>query len=270
MPASSSHRLDVDDDVALRAAPRWTAASTASATACPWPTAAPGATANHDVGKVAPGRVAHPQPADVDRRLDPRDRLARRLGGLRGSVVHEHVDVPPDQPHRREEDEARDEQRRQRVAVRIAGGRRRETGEDRGRAEQVAAEVERVRLQRRAPEAPGRAQRDRRAARVDGDHDTSTRTSTRPRRPPTRAARQPGDGEAGDEQAQGDQDRRLSQRGEVLRLPVAVLVGRIGRPHCDSDREQREQSRDKVRSRMEGLREQPERAAREPGYELQQ
>ena len=37
-------RLDVDDDVGVRAARRSTAASTASAAACPWPTAAPGGT----------------------------------------------------------------------------------------------------------------------------------------------------------------------------------------------------------------------------------
>ena len=54
-----------------------------------------------------------------------------------------------------------------------------------------------------------------------------------------------------------DEHRRLGQRGQVLRLPVSVVVPAIGRPHRVPDREEGEQRGDEVGARMHRLGEQP-------------
>ena len=51
---------------------RSTASSTASAAAWPWPTAADRRDADHDVRELAAARLAHPQPAQLDRRARAR------------------------------------------------------------------------------------------------------------------------------------------------------------------------------------------------------
>ena len=61
-----------------------------------------------DIGELAPGRLAHPQPAELDGRLERPDRVARRLMRLRGDAVHEDVDVPAHQASRRGQHEDRD------------------------------------------------------------------------------------------------------------------------------------------------------------------
>ncbi len=50
--------------------------------------------ADDDVREVPPARLAHPQAAELHARLEPGDRRPRRLLGLGGNPVHEHVDVP--------------------------------------------------------------------------------------------------------------------------------------------------------------------------------
>ena len=110
-----------------------------------------------------------------DRRLDPCDRRTRGLLGVGRGVVHQHVDVAADQPCRRQEHERGDEERRDRVSLGEAGRRGDEAREDGERADEVAAEVERVREQRLAPVAPRRSQRDDRPAEVDRQHEPDDR-----------------------------------------------------------------------------------------------
>ena len=57
--------------------------------------------ADHDVGERAAGRLAQPEPAHLDRRIERRDRGPRCANGIRRRPVHEHVDVAPDQARRR-------------------------------------------------------------------------------------------------------------------------------------------------------------------------
>ena len=60
-----------------------------------------------------------------------------------------------------------------------------------------------------------------------------------------------------------DEERRLGERGEVLRLAVAVLVRDVGGPRRDADREEREQRRDEVGARVQRLGDEPEAVGRE-------
>ena len=123
------------------------------------------------VGERPPRRLAQAQPLELDRRLDAGDRGAGRRLLVGGCLVHEHVDVAPDQPRRRHEHERGDEERGDRVAAGIAGrggDQPREHGE---RAGEVAAEVECVRAERLAAVAPRRPERDDGAAEIDREHD---------------------------------------------------------------------------------------------------
>src|SRR3970282_1224430 len=80
--------------------------------------------------------------------------------------------------------------------------------------------------------------------------------------------RKPGDGGTRDEGADAGQEGGLGERGEVLRLPVAVGMPAV----CGSDRyrdgEEREQRGREVGPRMSGLGEEAEAAARKTGGEL--
>ena len=127
--------------------------------------------ADHDVGELAAARLAHAEPAHLDRRAQLADRRERGRLGLRGRAIHQHVDVRLDQPRGGEQHEHADEERGDRVAVLVAVVREDEPDEHRERAEQVAAEVQRVRRERRALVAPRGPPRDDRAAEVDRDHD---------------------------------------------------------------------------------------------------
>ena len=75
--------------------------------------------ADHDVGELAAAGLAHPQPPQLDRRPQRVDRSERGRFGLGGRTVHQHVDVDLDQPRRGREHEHADEERRDRVAVRV-------------------------------------------------------------------------------------------------------------------------------------------------------
>ena len=77
---------------------RSTAASTASAAACPWPTAASGETPITTSAKWRPAAERIRSRRSSTGGLDRRDRLPRRLLGVGRRAVHQHVDVPPHQP----------------------------------------------------------------------------------------------------------------------------------------------------------------------------
>ena len=263
MPAVSSGSTCTTTSLRGRAA--CTASSTLSAAAWPCPTAAPGRHADHDVRELASARFAHPQPLEVDHRADARDRGARRRLRLDRDAVHQHVDVRAHQARGGGEHERGDEQRRDRVGVVVAGANEQQADEHGGRAEQVAEEVERVRLERRAVELARGAPGDDRAARVDHDHDADD-----DERVPggvdlnVRRSREALDGAEGDEDAHEHEDRCFRERGEVLRLAVPVLVPFVGRPRGDADGEEREQRRDEIRAGVKRLGEEREAVRREP------
>ncbi len=176
----SSQRLDVDDDVGFGSA-RSTASSTASAAAWPWPTAAPGETPITTSANWRPPawRMRSRRSSTAGR--SPRSHRARPPR-LRRRAIHQHVDVHLDQPRGREQHEHADEERRDRVAVRVPAAREEQPDEHGERAGEVAREVERVRRERGAAVAPRRAPRDGRAAEVDREHDADrprTRTTRR-------------------------------------------------------------------------------------------
>ena len=81
-------------------------------------------------------------------------------------------------------------------------------------------------------------------------------------------ADEPRDRHARDGEADRDEERRLGERGEVLRLPVAEGMARVGGAHRDGDGEEREQRGAEVGSRVRRLGEEAEASAREPGAEL--
>ena len=134
---------------------------------------------------------------------------------------------------------------------------------------QIAPEVERVREERIAAIAASGAQGDRRPHGVDRDHEPDRRE-----RPPGRVhlgldrTGQASDREAGDQDADEDQERGLGERREMLGLPVAPRMSGVRGANRDRDGEEREQRGREVRARVRGLREQPEAPAREPGREL--
>ena len=246
-----------------------TARSTASAAACPWLTAAPYVDADHDVGEVAPRRLPHAQPSQLHGRLYADDRLARRLLGVRGSAVHQDVDVAAHQPRGREQDEGGDEERRDRVRPRVARSHEEQTDEHRERAGEVTAEVHGVRRERRARIGARHSPRGRRPGEVDAD-DHADYEKRVPGCVDRRATvDEPHDCAPGDEDAGDDEDRALGERREVLGLAVPVLVSRIGGPHGDADGEEREQSSDEIRSRIGRRRDEGEAVGRETGAELQ-
>ena len=77
------------------------------------------------------------------------------------------------------------------------------------------------------------------------------------------------DGERRDGDADEREHSRLRQCGEVLGLPVPVLVPFVGRPAGDADREEREQRGDEVGAGVQRLGDQPEAAADQAGAELE-
>ncbi len=108
-----------------------------------------------------------------------------------------------------------------------------------------------------------------RATSID-DHEPDGR-----KRPPHRVdlaldpAGEPGNRESPDSDAEQREDARLGERGEMLGLPVAVLVAPVGGASRDAEGEEREQGGDEVGPRVDGLGDEPQRAGAEPRHELQ-
>ena len=93
--------LDVDDDVRLRAARAESPSSTRVGGRVPLPDRRARRDRDHDVGEVAPGRRADPQPPQ--RRPAGSIPAIAALAACSASgrrAVHQHVDVPPHQPQR--------------------------------------------------------------------------------------------------------------------------------------------------------------------------
>ena len=260
--------LDVHDDVAFRKRTLHGRLDPISGRV-PLPHGRAGRDTDHDVRERAPAGLAQPEPPEDDGRVEPVDRLPRGVDRTRGGAVHQDIDIAPDEPGRGGDDEDGHEQRGDRVTLGEAGPRRGEPRDDRQRPEQVGAEVDRVGEDRRARVPSCRPVGDDRPRDVDRDHESGCCE-----RPPggVDVERDPsgesGDGERADDDGDEHEEGGLGERGEVLRLPVAVevrLVRGLGRP---SDREEREQGRDEVGPRVGGLCDEPEAAGRQPGREL--
>ena len=222
-----------------------------------------------DVGEVAPGRPPHPEPAQLHAGLELLDRRERRLARRRRRAVHEHVDVPLDQPGGRGEDEHADEERRDRIPLGVAGARGEQPDEDGERAREVAAEMEDVHGERRALVAARRPEGDVGPARVhdDDDSDDAEREGVDVHLVP--ALDKTEDRACRDDERGHDEDRGLGERAEVLRLAVPVRMADVGRPAGDPDREEGQEGGDEVRSRVGRLREKAEAARVDPRHELE-
>ena len=239
----------------LSGSARCTAASTRSAAACPWPTAAPGETPMTTSANVRPPawrrRSRRTTTGGSSRSIAARAATTASAGArsiststlrrisrtaattTRKATNSAAIESPSGKP-------ARAASRPPRTAMVPS---------------EVGAEVDSVRQQRRARVAPCGAVRDERPRDVDRDHDRMRR------RTPTRRARHrarsspPGARRRGPATTSGDEDqeRSLGERGEMLCLAVAVEVPLVGRLHRDADREEREQRRDEVGARVGGL-----------------
>ena len=232
-------RLDVHDDVASRAAPAGPPPRPRRQPRAPSPTGDVGETPITTSANCRPAACRIRSRRSSTRGAERSDRRARRLLGIGRSAIHQDVDVPAHQPRRSDQHEHGDEERRERVAVRMACPHEQQPEEDRHRSGQVAREVERVRGERRAPGALRHPPRHHRAARVDDDHDADrgehVPVGVHVRGP---RAEEPLEGPDADQDARSREERRLGERREMLRLPVPVLVRDVGGPARDAEREE--------------------------------
>ena len=224
----------------------------------------------HDhVGEVAARGLAQAQAAELDFVAEVGDRPLGRRARLQRRAVHQHVGVLQQQAPGGGEDQRRDRQRRDRVGLAETSLDRDEADQHDDRARHVGREVERVGAQRGAPEAPRRPQRDGDPARVDeqrhGDHRELVPADAGRSRAVDQVA-DPGDAH---EDPSGEQDRRLSQRSEVLRAPVPVGVLRVRGPATEPHREERERGGDDVAAGLDPRGDQPEAAGRHADPELE-
>ena len=210
-------RLDVDDDVAVGQRPvhrvldrvgRGVALADRRARR----------DGDHDVRELLPRGLAHPQAPQLDPGQRP-DRGQRRLLRVGRDPVHQDVDVDAHQPSRGEQHEPGHEQRRRRVGPVVALARGDEAEQHGRRAGEVAREVERVRLQRRAPVAAAGAVRDGRAHGVDDDHDR------RPRAAPSRV---------GSTWPLASPNRRQSARQAISRLATTRIAASASAARCSA------------------------------------
>jgi len=73
----------------------------------------------------------------------------------------------------------------------------------------------------------------------------------------------------GDEEAGEDENRRFGESREMLRPAVTVGVARVGWATGDPHREEGEEGGDEIGARVDGLGDEPEAPARQPGAELE-
>ena len=225
---------------------------------------------NHDVGELTATGLPHAQAAQLDRRLQ---RLDRRQGGrlrLGRRAIHQHVDIDLDQTCRREQHEHADEERGDRVAVRMAAACEEQPDEHGERAGEVAPEMQGVRSERSTPVPTRRAPGDCRAAQVDREHNPKNCEGV-----PGRTHLGIGRACKALDCAHGDEDARhrekpgLAECREMLRLAVAVLVRDIRGACRETEREERQQRRDEVGPRMDRLGDEAEAVRRQADAELE-
>ena len=235
----------------------------------PLPHGSPRRDADHHVREVRATGAPDAEPAQLDRRVERGDRLACGALGVDRRLVHEDVHVPAQEPDGGDDDEHRDEEGCDRVALRRAEVGRDQPGEDGDRPGEIAAEVERAGDERVAPVALPRPQRDEQARGVDRDDEGDC-----PERPDGRVDRERDDAQeprnrgGRDEDADADQEPRLAEGSEVLRLCMPERMPAVGRSDRHRHREEGEERRGEIGSRVRSLRDEGEASAAEPGGEL--
>ena len=261
-------RLDVDDDVASRKhALHGVLHPVGRGVALPHGGA--GRDADHDVGEGSAPGLAEAEPTNGDGRVEAGDRVVRRLHGVRRRAIHQHVDVAADEPGGGGDDEHRDEERCDRVALGEPRPCRDEAAHHGDRREQVGAEVDRVREERRARVLPGSAIRDDEAREVDRD-DQEEHGEDPPRGLDVQLdpAREACHGERCDADRDEHEEARLGERGEVLGLAVPVEVTLVGGLRRDADGEEREERGHQVCPGVRRVRDEAEAPRREACDEL--
>ena len=223
------------------------ACSTSSAAACALDHGSAWWDGDDDVGEVASAGLAQAEAVKLDLGAEGGDRVAGDGLGVRGCGVHQNLGVLEDEAARGGEDEAGDDQRRDRVAVAKPGAHGDQADQHRDRSADVAGEVKRVGAQRGGAVPAGAATCDHRAADVDHDRQADDREHVPPRRSASCcAADQPLNGFDDDDQPTPEQDRRLGQRREVLGAAVPERMGFVGRPGAEPDGEERDDGGDDV------------------------
>ena len=104
--------------------------------------------ADHHIGEVLASRAPQAKPSQLDRWLEASYCTPGDAGRVVRGTVHEHVDISSCQAHCGSDDQHRDEERRDRVAIREPCATASEPGEHCERSGEIAREVERVREQR--------------------------------------------------------------------------------------------------------------------------
>src|SRR5262245_54468119 len=186
---------------------------------------------------------------------------------VRGSPFHQHADRLAQQGEGRPEDEARDEQRRDRIGPGPAEGEHERSGGDRADApERVARDVEpgaayaEVVLAAR-PEERQRGEVHGEAERGDREH----RSGEDRGRPPEATERLDPDRDR-----DGDEEHAVRERGQDLGAVEAVGLLRSPRSLREGEREQGERERRDVGEHVPGVGQQRQRPGPEPADRLRQ
>ncbi len=222
--------------------------------------------ADDDVGEALSARLADAHRAHVDDAVHPPHDLLDDAGLAQRRPVHQHADVAGRQPDGGDQHDRGDEDPGDRVAAGEARRGQAEADEDRQRADEVAAEVPRVRDQRGVSLPPALLQRQRRPGGVDREHEQDDGEDVRAGVDRRAARAQAHDGLDGDPDRGAGEERGLAQRGQVLGLAVAVGVLAIRRPFGDADGIEREHGGHRVDARVRGFGEHAQAPAGEPDH----
>ena len=264
-------RLDVDDDVGVGQRSRERVLDPVGG-GMALPDGGARSDPDDDVGEVLAARLAHPEPPELDRRVERGDRRPRRVLGVDAGV--RSMSTSTFRRRSRAAAATITSAATKSAAIASPSGNPSaaadEAGEHRERAREVAAEMERVREQRVAAVPARGAQRDRPCA------TRRSRSRARSRRTSTRSA-STSDSTTPTRRATARPAMRTLIRirnaasasaARCCGLAVAPRVPAVGRANRDRDGEEREQRRREIGPRVRGLGEEAEAPAREPRGEL--
>ena len=227
--------------------------------------------ADHDVRELPARGVPHPQPPQLDRRVrSPRSRAIAAASASAGARSMSTSTLRLISRAAASSTSTADEERGDRVAAGVAargraGARRARRPSRRGRCRSGGRST-------RAPRSSSGARRATTPSR--GSRRSRSRARSRPSahqvastsRPPPRNRRSSARTEM--KMLASDEERRLGERGEVLRLPVAVLVPDVRGTRRDADGEERQERGDEVRRRVQRLERSPRLSVASPTESL--
>ncbi len=216
---------------------------------------------------LAPG-LAHPHRAHLGHAGDATHDPLHQAGQARRRPVHERVDVAAAQPHGGDQHDGRDEDRGDRVAAGNARRGQADADEHGHGAGEVRSEVPRVGDERGVSLLPARAQRHRRAGRVDDEHEKENDEHVRAGVDRRAARLQAQDGLDRDPDRRPREEDRLAERRQMLRLAMAVGVLAIGRALGHADGVQGQDGGHGIDAGVGRLRQDAEAAAGEPDHQL--